>query len=140
MRLMQAAMLLTLLSVSGCKWPFGSSDYRDGLAGVYAVTAPDTVAVGSGFEVVMVSQGGDGCWKPGRCITSQTGPLQATIIPFDREFVGSGACTANLPNLWHSVNLPTTTRGAFEVSVKTYRIGSTGKDSVGVIQRTVVVR
>lgn len=139
--LMRAAILLALLSLPGCKSPFGSGDYRELLAGVYSVTAPDTVGAGSSFDVVMISQGGDGCWKPGRCITGQSGPLQATIIPFDEEYVGHDlACTDNLPALRHSVRLPTTKRGIFEVTVKTYRRASTGKDSVGVILRTVVVR
>jgi len=141
MRLMRAATLLALLSIPGCKWPFGSGDYRALLAGVYAVTAPDTVGVGSGFEVVMISQGGDGCWKPGRCITGQSSPLRATMTPFDLEYVGHDlTCTDELPPLRHSVRLPTTTRGVFEVSVRTYLRASTGKDSVGVIVRTVVVR
>jgi hypothetical protein len=137
--LLRAAILLAL-ALWGCDWPFESDDYRNRLAGVWEVTAPDTVDVGSIFEVVMMSSGTNGCWKAGRDDVRRTGPLAATITPYDQEFVGTGACTANVPNFRHSVRLPTSTRGDFTVRVRTLKRASSGKDSVGVIQRTVVVR
>ena len=49
------AALLLLSVLSGCDWPLGSDDYRDRLAEVARVTAPDTVSVGNSFDVVVTS-------------------------------------------------------------------------------------
>ena len=126
-------MLSALLFLFGCDMPFESDDYRDRLAGIYEVAAPATVNVGSRFDVVMLSIGANGCWRPGRNVVRQIGALAVTITPYVQEYTGDGACTANTPTLTHSVRLLAESAGNFEVSVKTAL-------PAGVIERTVVVR
>jgi hypothetical protein len=138
-RTLSLVVLSALLFLSGCDWPFESDDYRDQLAGVWEVTAPDTMSVGSAFEVVMLSSGTNGCWRKGRDVVRRA-DLQATILPYDQVFIGEGGCTTDVPTFTHVVSLETTTRGVFEVNVVTLLRATTGKDSVGAIQRTVVVQ
>jgi len=119
------------LVFSGCDLPF-ESDYRSRVAGILEVTTPDTVGVGSEFEVVMLSTGSNGCWRAGRSVVHQVNPLSVTIIPYDEEYVGENACTQDTPTLRHSIHLLASVKGTLEVNVQ--RAGG------GVIQRTVVVR
>ena len=130
-RLVWIALPLALVALSGCVWPFESDDYQDRLAGIWEVTMPDTVDVGSTFDVAMMSSGANGCWKKGRDVVVRSGALQATITPYDQEYIGDGLCTADVPTFTHVVSLNATARGAFEVNVK-----SAG----GVIERMVTVR
>jgi hypothetical protein len=138
-----AATLLLCCLTFGCKssTPLGLKDgYKERIAAVMNVTAPDTVSVGATFEVVMLSSGPSGCWRIGRDELSATSPVQATITPYDEENVKSGVCAAYAPTFLHSVVLSAAVRGDFNVTVRTRMRASTGKDSVGTIQRTVVVR
>jgi hypothetical protein len=128
----RAAFLAALLSLSGCDWPFESDDYQTRLAGIWEVTAPDTVDAGSEFEVVMLSSAPNGCWRAGRTDVRQANPLSATLIPYDMEYVGDGVCTTDVPTLRHSVNLLASKKGTFEVNVR-----RSGGSTIG---RTVIVR
>jgi hypothetical protein len=139
-----ATTLLLLCCLSfGCdsSTSLGPEDgYRERLAAVMNVTVPDTVSVGSTFEVVMLSSAANGCWKIGRDELSSTSPVQATITPYDQENVESDVCPQNAPTFRHLVSLSAAVPGDFSVTVRTRMKASTGKDSVGTIQRTVAVR
>src|SRR5262249_52134339 len=127
------ASSFALMLLPGCQWPLDSgSDYREVVAGVAEVTAPDTVNVGNLFVVVAISEGTNGCWRKGRDVVRKT-ELAATIICYDREYVGDNACTDNLPLFQHSVALLAPIKGTFQV-----RVVNPGR--VGVISRNIVVR
>jgi len=128
-----------IFSLSSCEEPF-KSDYRDHLSSVSSATAPDTVAVGTTFQVLIVTSGSNGCWKKGDDRVSQQGPLQVYIVPFDREYVGTGACTADVPQFQHTVNVGASAKGTMDIFVSRRLRAVAGADSTGVIQLKVDVR
>jgi len=131
-------LAVTAMALAGCDWPF-RSDYRDRLSSVVTVTAPDSVAVGASFEVTFPTFGTNGCWRQGNDRVSGHG-LRINVTPFDREYVGSDACTDNEPVFHHSVRLIASTQGAMGIRVLRRLQATSGRDSVGIIDRTVLVR
>lgn len=69
--------------------------------------APDTVAAGGAFDVVVRTYGSDGCWRAAGAKTSRT-DRTFTITPYDEHRVGAGwMCTMLV------VRLPRTVRVTF---------------------------
>lgn len=119
--------------LSGCVWP-SESDYRDRLSLVTSATAPDSVAAGAAFDVLISTWGPDGCWRKGSDRIHQKGPLQSYILPSDREHVGRGGiCTDNIVNFQHTVRMPAHLRGEMEVTVIRRLLTASGADSSGTI-------
>ncbi len=116
------------------------------MSDVVAVNAPDTVAVGTIFEVQLQTQGTDGCWRKGDDRVSRQGPLVVRITPYDREYVGTSAfiepttCTDNMVDFHHAVRIGASTRGTMEISVEHHLRAASGADSTGVIELSVHVR
>ena len=84
--------------------------------------------------------GRNGCWKKGDEFVRRDRPLRATITPYDRAILGRAVCTSDLPEFDHSVTFAADVPGEFMVNVGTLLRSSTGKDSLGIIHRTVIVR
>jgi hypothetical protein len=139
MKRLAVPFALALSVLAGCDWPF-QSDYRERLVWVWDASAPDTVEVGSAFEVALMSSGTNGCWRKGRDDVRRVGPLLANITPHDLEYVGSDGCTDDTPNFRHSINLTPEARGLFQVRVVSLTLASTGRESLRVIPLTIVVR
>jgi hypothetical protein len=133
-----AMIAMIAMTLTGCDWPF-RSDYRDRLSSVGSVTAPDTVAVGSDFEVAFPTFGTNGCWRKGDDRVIANGPMQVGIWPHDQEYVGANGCTDNEPVFQHSVRLRASARGTLAITVFTRARSSAGRDSVGAIQLSVQV-
>ena len=133
-----AAIAAITTALSGCDWPF-KSDYRDHLSWVSSATAPDTVAVGTTFQVAIVTWGSSGCWRKGDDRVFRGGPLQVYIVPFDREYLET-TCTDIAPEFQHTVKVAALAKGTLDILVKRRLRASSGADSSGVIQLKVDVR
>jgi hypothetical protein len=132
------AAVLVLTALAGCNWTNGP-DYRDRLSTVSDVATPDSVANGAAFTVDVTTWGPDGCWRQGHDSVSRPNLLLARIVPFDREYTGTGACTANIVVFHHVVPITATARGDLEIEVRTRLRAVSGKDSAGVILKLVHV-
>ncbi len=120
-----AACAAALLA-AGC----GLVDETDEVLGsVRSVEAPDTVGVGSVFEVTVTTTGPDGCWGRARTETGVDG-LVATITPYDNHHRG-GYCTMMPVEIVHTAAL------VFEES-GTGRIRVYGRDGSGAEVRVTV--
>jgi hypothetical protein len=130
------------LSTCGCDTGSGSlkPGYRERLSWVADVTAPDTVAAGDPFVLQVTTSGMSGCWLKGEDRVSLPDPLEVRVIPFDREYVGSGACTANVPFFYHEITIRASTPGTLVVSIAHRLRSVSGADSTGEIIREVEVR
>jgi len=132
------AALAVSLALGGCDW-FTSNNYRDRLSIVTSVAAPDTVSIGSSFSVVIETQGPDGCWRKGHDLVFPS-PLLVQIRAVDQEYVGAGACASVILDFTHQVVVRAPSRGTMKVEVLHRLTAVSGEDSVGVIERLVVVR
>jgi hypothetical protein len=132
------------ISMSGCDSPSGPvsprSGYRDRLSGVWSVIAPDTVVLGTTFDVQIGTAGSNGCWRKGEDLVSQPGPLQVGIVPFDREYVGTGFCTDMVVYFQHTAPVRASARGTMDIAVAHLLRAVSGADSSGAIHLSVQVR
>src|SRR4051812_42969303 len=101
------AVAMLLLALPGCNWPNDNSDsgrnsdsgpdYRDHLGGGGSVSAPDSAALGSVFDVAIWTSASNGCWQQGRDVVQVRAPLLVRIAPYDRENIRSEVCAAYAP-------------------------------------------
>lgn len=135
-----AAMLLLVLP--GCDWPNDDSDsgpdYRDRLGSVGSVSAPDSAALGSVFDVTIMTNAANGCWQQGRDKVQALAPLLIRITPYDREYI-SDLCPANAPTFQHVVPVTAPEAGKLKIEVLRRLRAVSGKDSIGVIEKFVTV-
>jgi len=133
---------LGMASLSGCDWPSESErrpDYRDRLGLVGSVSAPDSAASGTAFDVTILTNGSNGCWQKGHDDVTRPDPLLVQITPYDREYIGDGACTLHMPLFQHVVPITTTEPGRLVIEVRTRLHTASGKDSVGTIETIVTI-
>lgn len=133
---------LGLLALSGCDGsnePERRPDYRSALSFVQSVTAPDSAGQGTTFDVTIRTFGWNGCWRQGEDHVDRPSSLLVRIEPHDLEYVGHGICTQNLPVFQHLVPVTATQAGELVIEVRTRLHLTTGKDSVGTIERTVTI-
>jgi hypothetical protein len=142
-----AIVVAITLSLCGC----GSGSpfipgHRDRLSVVDAVSAPDTVAVGTVFEVQIQTRGSDGCWLKGEDSVTREGPLVVRIAPFDRPHAGTrlfetiSSCTDGEPVFQHVIQIGASTTGTMDIFVTHLLRTATGADSTGTIELKVYVR
>ncbi len=137
-------LLIALLTsvLPGCDWPNDESDrrsdYRSRLGSVMSVSAPDRAAVGTAFDITIITSASNGCWSKGRDDVARPDPLLVQIAPYDRELI-SDVCPAIAPTFEHLVRVSAAEAGKLTVEVRTRLRSSTGKDSVGTIERTVTI-
>lgn len=136
-----AAMLCLVLP--SCDWPNDNSDsgrkYRDHLASVGGVSAPDSAALGSVFYVTIVTNAPNGCWQKGRDKVQVPAPLLVRITPYDRENISSDVCPENAPTFQHVVPITASEAGKLKIEVLRRLRAVSGKDSIGVIEKFVTV-
>jgi hypothetical protein len=137
-----AMLLLVLLDLPGCDWPNDDSDsgrnYRDRLASVGGVSAPDSAALGSVFYVTIGTNASNGCWQQGRDKVQVRAPLLVRITPYDREYI-SDVCPQNAPTFQHIVPVTAPEAGKLKIEVLRRLRAVSGKDSIGVIEKFVTV-
>jgi hypothetical protein len=134
-----AAIIVFAASLS-CRHVTTKPDYRDRLSVVVSATAPDTVGVGDTIVVELVVQGANGCWRKGHDEVARPGPLEVQITPYDREYIGTGICTQNLPTFLHEISLIASAKGTIEVAVAHRLRSAAGTDSTGTIKLGVHAR
>jgi hypothetical protein len=136
------AVALLFLVLPGCDWPNDDSDsgrnYRDHLAFVGGVSAPDSAALGSVFDVTIVTHASNGCWRQGRDKVQIPAPLLVRITPYDREYI-SDLCPQNAPTFQHVVPVTASQAGKLKIEVLRLLRAVSGKDSIGVIEKFVTV-
>jgi len=142
-RALAVAVAMLLLVLPGCDWPNDDSDsrsdYRDHVGSVLGVSAPDSAALGSVFDVTIVTGASNGCWQQGRDEVQVRAPLLVRIAPYDRENIGSDVCPQNAPTFHHVVPVTALVAGKLKIEVLT-RVGTvSGKDSIVVIEKFVTV-
>jgi len=137
------AVAMLLLILPGCDWPNDESDsggdYRDRLGSVGSVSAPDSAALGSVFDVTIVTHAASGCWQQGPDKVLVQAPLLVRIAPFDREDIVSDVCPQNAPTFQHVVPLTAREAGRLKIEVLRLLRAVSGKDSIGVIEKFVTV-
>lgn len=109
-----------------------------------SVEAPDTVAAGVPFQVVVRTFGASGCWSAaGEGVRSR--PRLVEITPFDRDGMGENRmCTAAIVRLTHTAQVSFSETGAGTLRVRGRRVfsspdGMTAGEPV-VVEKRVVVR
>ncbi len=127
--------LLLGLAAAGCNWHL-TSDYRDQLAYVDSVEAPDSVTVGTLFPVRIHTSGANLCWRKGHDDVAWRSALEVAVRPYDRRYIGSGACAQAIVHLVHEVRLTPTRRGTLVLWIARAVV----HDSSGVIRREILVR
>ena len=136
------AVAMLLLVLPGCDWPNDSSDsgrnYRDRLASVGGVSAPDRAALGSVFDVTIGTNASNGCWQQGRDKVQVRAPLLVRITPYDRETI-SDVCPQNAPTFQHVVPVTAPEAGKLKIEVLRRLRAVSGKDSIGMIEKFVTV-
>ncbi len=136
------AVAMLLLILPGCDWPNDNSgsgpDYRDSLASVGGVSAPDSAALGSVFYVTIGTHASNGCWQQGRDEVQVRAPLLVRITPYDRETI-SDLCPQNAPTFQHVVPVTAPEAGRLKIEVLRRLRAVSGKDSIGVIEKFVTV-
>jgi len=136
------AVAMLLLILPGCDWPNDNSDsgpdYRDRLASVGGVLAPDSAALGSVFDVTILTTASNGCWRQGRDEVQVRAPLLVRITPYDRETI-SDFCSQNAPTFQHVVPVTAPEAGKLKIEVLRRLRAVSGKDSIGVIEKFVTV-
>jgi len=136
------AVAMLLLILPGCDWPNDDSDsgpdYRDRLGSVGSVSAPDSAALGSVFDVTILTTASNGCWRQGRDEVQVRAPLLVRITPYDRETI-SDFCPANAPTFEHVVPVTAPEAGKLKIEVLRRLRAVSGKDSIGVIEKFVTV-
>ena len=136
------AVAMLLLILPGCDWPNDNSDsgpdYRDHLGSVGSVSAPDSAALGSVFDVTILTTASNGCWGQGRDEVQVRAPLLVRITPYDRETI-SDFCPANAPTFEHVVPVTAPEAGKLKIEVLRRLRAVSGKDSIGVIEKFVTV-
>jgi len=137
------AIAMLLLVLPGCDWPNDNSDsgrnYRDRLASVGGVLAPDRAALGSVFYVTIGTNASNGCWQQGRDKVQVQAPLLVRIAPYDRENIGGDVCPQNAPTFQHVVHVTAPEAGKLKIEVSRRLRAVSGKDSIGVIEKVVTV-
>ena len=137
------AVAMLYLVLPGCNWPNDESDsgrdYRDRLGSVGSVSAPDSAALGSVFDVTIGTHAANGCWQQGPDKVLVQAPLLVRIAPFDREYIGSDVCPQNAPTFQHVVPLTAREAGRLKIEVLRLLRAVSGKDSIGVIEKFVTV-
>jgi len=137
------AVAMLLLVLPGCDWPNDDSDsgpdYRDRLGSVGSVSAPDSAALGSVFDVTIETNASNGCWQQGRDEVQVPAPLLVRITPYDRENIGGDVCPQNAPTFQHVVPVTAREAGKLKIEVLRRLRAVSGKDSIGVIEKLVTV-
>ena len=136
------AVAMLLLILPGCDWPNDNSDsgpdYRDRLGSGGSVSAPDSAAQGSVFDVTILTSSANGCWQQGRDKVQVRAPLLVRITPYDRETI-SDFCPQNAPTFQHVVPVTAPEAGKLKIEVLWRLRAVSGKDSIGVIEKFVTV-
>jgi hypothetical protein len=137
------AVAMLFLVLPSCDWPNDDSDsgpnYRDRVGSVVGVSAPDSAALGSVFDVTIVTGASNGCWQQGRDKVQVQAPLLVRITPYDRENIGGDVCTQNAPTFQHVVPVTAREAGKLKIEVLRRLRAVSGKDSIGVIEKFVTV-
>ena len=137
------AVAMLFMVLPGCDWPNKASDsgpdYRDHLGSVMSVSAPDSAALGSVFDVAIGTSASNGCWGQGRDEVQVPAPLLVRITPYDRENIGSDVCPQNAPTFQHVVPVTAREAGRLKIEVLRRLRAASGKDSIGVIEKFVTV-
>jgi hypothetical protein len=137
------AVAMLLLVLPGCNWPNDDSDsgpdYRDRLASVGGVSAPDSAALGSVFYVTIGTNASNGCWQQGPDKVQVRAPLLVRITPYDRENIGGDVCPQNAPTFQHVVRVTAPEAGKLKIEVLRRLRAVSGRDSIGVIEKFVTV-
>jgi len=141
-RAWSVAVAMLLLILPGCDWPNNNSDsgpdYRDRVGSVGRVSAPDSAALGSVFDVTIGTNASNGCWQQGRDKIQVQAPLLVRITPYDRETI-SDFCPQNAPTFEHVVPVTAPEAGKLKIEVLRRLRAVSGKDSIGVIEKFVTV-
>ena len=136
------AVAMLLLVLPGCDWPNDDSDsgpnYRNRLGALGVVSAPESAALGSVFDVTIVTHYANGCWQQGRDEVQVRAPLLVRITPYDREYI-SDVCPQNEPYFQHVVPITALAAGKLKIEVLTRLRAVSGKDSIAVIEKFVTV-
>lgn len=138
-------LLIALLTsvLPACDWPNDESDrrseYRDRIGSVMSVSAPDSAAAGTAFDVTVFTSASNGCWSKGRDDVARPDPLLVRITPYDRELIGGDVCPAIAPVFEHMVRVHAAEAGKLTAQIQTRLRSSTGKDSIGTIERIVTI-
>jgi hypothetical protein len=136
------AVAMLFMVLPGCDWPNDESDsgrdYRDRLGSVGSVSAPDSAALGSVFDVTIGTNASNGCWQQGRDKVQVQDPLLVRITPYDREYI-SDICPENAPTFQHVVPVTARATGRLKIEVLKRMRTVSGKDSIVVIEKFVTV-
>jgi len=137
------AVAMLFMVLPGCDWPTDESgsrrDYRDRVGSVASVSAPNSAALGSVFDVTIGTNASNGCWQQGRDEVQVQDPLLVRITPYDREDIASDVCPQNAPTFRHVVRVTARATGRLKIEVLRRLRSVPGKDSIAVIEKFVTV-
>ena len=137
------AVAMLFMVLPGCDWPNDTSDsrrdYRDRVGSVASVSAPNSAALGSVFDVTIGTNASNGCWQQGRDEVQVQDPLLVRITPYDREDIASDVCPQNAPTFRHVVRVTARATGRLKIEVLKRMRAVSGKDSIVVIEKFVTV-
>src|SRR5690349_1543587 len=90
-RALAVAVAMIFLVLPSCDWPNDNSksegNYRDHLASVMGVSAPDSAALGSVFYVTIGTSASNGCWQQGSDKVLFPATMLVRVMPYDREYI-----------------------------------------------------
>ena len=137
------AVAMLFMVLPGCDWPNDTSDsrrdYRDRVGSVASVSAPNSAALGSVFDVTIGTNASNGCWGQGGDKVQVPAPLLVRITPYDRENIGGDICPQNAPTFRHVVRVTARATGRLKIVVLRRLRSVSGKDSIAVIEKFVTV-
>ena len=133
-----AVSLAAVLALGSCRNPFEET-YENRIAVVDSVSVPDTVVVRRGFAVTIWTQGPNLCWKKGVDDLRGTNAV-VDITPYDRAYVGSGACAQAIAYFTHVVSFSIGARGTTIINIRHRLRSVSGGDSLATITDSVVVK
>ena len=134
-----AAVLGAFFVLASCQNPFNTSDYRDRLAVVDTVIAPDSVFALQTFKVTLRTEAPNSCWSKGHDDAEpQAGGMLVT--PYDQEYTGKNACAQAIVHFQHELTIYAPSKGTFTLTVKTRTRSVSGADSTAVVTRTILLQ
>jgi len=137
------AVAMLFMVLPGCDWPNDTSDsrrdYRDRVGSVASVSAPNSAALGSVFDVTIGTNASNGCWQQGRDEVQVQDPLLVRITPYDHEDIASDVCPQNAPTFRHVVRVTARATGRLKIEVLRRLRSVSGKESIAVIEKFVTV-
>jgi hypothetical protein len=126
----------TALALASCVSPFQAT-YQNRIAVVDSVAVPDTVVSRRAFAITIWTEGPNLCWKKGSDdVRAVSGG--ALITPYERAYVGGGACAQAIARFTHVVSLSLGSPGTNTITIRRRLLSVTGADSIATIERTVV--